>query len=102
MKICPHCQAEVEEQFDLCWKCNYSFTEGKVAQIKDERECEIECLRCRIPMFYEGDFYFREGFWVETGKKFDIYVCPECGKIELFLTVEEMMRRKKLYDNLNK
>ena len=29
MKICPNCGAEVEDHFELCWKCNYSFEEEK-------------------------------------------------------------------------
>lgn len=102
MKICPNCQAEVEDQFDLCWKCNYSFTAGRVVEIQDERECDITCLRCETPMYFEGNYYFREGFLVETGKSFDVYVCPECGKAEFFLPVKEVERRKRMFENLNK
>lgn len=100
MKICPNCQVEVQDHFELCWKCNYGFLEKKVAELQDKRECEIECLRCRVPMYHEGNYDFREGLLVETGKNFDVYVCPRGGKAEFFLPVEEIIKRK--FENLNK
>ena len=33
---CPNCQAEVEDSFGICWKCNYSFTEKKVLVFDEE------------------------------------------------------------------
>lgn len=25
MKTCPNCSADVIENFEICWKCNYEF-----------------------------------------------------------------------------
>lgn len=30
IKTCPNCQAEVIDNLQLCWNCNYSFSERKV------------------------------------------------------------------------
>jgi len=35
MKTYPHCNSEVENNFELCWNCNYSFTEKQIIDIKD-------------------------------------------------------------------
>ena len=96
MKTCPNCQAEVENNFNLCWKCNYSFTEEKVVDIFEEQagDREIDCLRCEIPMKFGGNFDFHEGplFGALGGifaamlnrESFDLYLCPKCGKVEFF------------------
>lgn len=99
MKVCPHCHAEVEENFDLCWKCNYSFSEQEVVQIKDEAisEREIQCMRCAIPMIFEGNYSIHEGIWFDWWKNFDLYVCPQCGKVEFFLPKKELEKRKRKF-----
>lgn len=96
-KTCPNCNAEVEENFEMCWNCNYSFEENKVVEIKDTVTGlqDIECLRCKVPMKYGGDFKFHEGpraaplyalyEFLENNDHFDIYVCPDCGKVEFFI-----------------
>ena len=94
MKTCPNCQSEVEDSFDLCWNCNYSFSENQVVEIKEfvKGSRELECLRCTEPMNYSGNFRFHEGFLtgVFTNKEsFDLYVCPKCGKVEFFVPEEE-------------
>ena len=35
MKNCPNCNSEVEDLFDLCQNCNYSFTENKIVEFED-------------------------------------------------------------------
>lgn len=30
MKICPKCHEEVEDSFEICWNCNYSFPDDKI------------------------------------------------------------------------
>ena len=30
MKICPNCRSEVDDNFDICWNCQYSFAEDRV------------------------------------------------------------------------
>ena len=133
MKTCPNCQAEVDDNFELCWNCQYSFTNAQVIKEDEFRlicpECnaeiesnllfcpnckydlnsvaeisklhigdspkEIQCLRCQVPMSFNGNFRFHEGtrmgvfgdlFELFTNREsFDLYFCPKCGKIEFFL-----------------
>ncbi len=90
MKNCPICNSEVEDNFQLCWNCNYSFTEKKIAAIKNinDGNRELNCLRCNIPLIFSGNYKFHEGtrtgvFFVNRAK-FDLYKCPKCGKVEFF------------------
>lgn len=130
MKLCPNCNSEVEDSFDLCWNCMYSFSEGKVAEsVESLRACPvcgtesdlgltvcpdcgyqfkasvseitegngsgIQCLRCKVPLKFKGNYKFHEGTRTgvfgdlfelfENRESFDIYYCPECGKVEFFL-----------------
>lgn len=96
MKICPHCHEEVEDSFDICWNCNYSFPDGQVVEFstQDDDGRSIDCLRCQVKMTYSGKYKFHEG--MNTGmfgnlfeifqnrEAFDLYVCPKCGKVEFF------------------
>ena len=92
MKICPKCHEEVEDSFDICWNCNYSFPEDKVLDLNElesveEEKCSIDCLRCQVEMDYSGKYKFHEG--MSTGlfgnlfelfqnrESFDLYVCPK-------------------------
>lgn len=96
MKICPNCNAEIEDNFDICWNCNYSLTENKIVEFKDlnQGNREIDCLRCNTGMVFSGNFKFHEGanpgffgniFEAFVNREsFDIYVCPKCGKVEFF------------------
>lgn len=96
-KSCPNCNAEVDINFEMCWNCNYSFEEKKVVAIKDSvtGAQDIDCLRCKIPMKYGGDFKFHEGpntsplgglyEFLQNNDHFDLYVCPNCGKVEFFI-----------------
>lgn len=70
-----------------------------MVDIKDETvpggNREISCLRCHILMNFAGEFKFHEGaasgvwgnlFELFVNKEsFDLYVCPQCGKVEFFL-----------------
>ncbi|MDO8928817.1 MAG: hypothetical protein Q7W54_07500 [Bacteroidota bacterium] len=56
---------------------------------------QIDCLRCKISMSYNGNVRFHEGtrmgafgdlFELFTNREsFDLYFCPKCGKVEFFL-----------------
>jgi hypothetical protein len=97
MKICPNCKEEVEDSFDLCWNCNYSFIENKVVEIEDNSPegRKLNCLRCSEPMVFVGNNKFHEGSRVGAfGDLFelfqhrvslDLYACPACGKVEFFI-----------------
>ena len=95
MKKCPVCHSEVEDQFDLCWQCNYSFEKGEVVEIVEEGESELECLRCGASMRSAGNYDFREGFFIETIKSLDMYVCPRCGKVELYLPDKKLEKYRR-------
>jgi Zn finger protein HypA/HybF involved in hydrogenase expression len=100
MKNCPNCNSEVENNFELCWNCNYSFTENQIIDIKDlaKGSREIDCLRCKIPLLFSGQYKFHEGTRVGVlgnlfeiflnREKFDLYMCPKCGKVEFFSPLE--------------
>lgn len=55
----------------------------------------VDCARCRVSMDYTGTRRFHEGTnWGLLGElgelfvkkmEFDIYVCPRCGVVELFV-----------------
>jgi hypothetical protein len=65
----------------------------------------LTCLRCRRPLDYVGRKRFHEGtnwgFFGEVGElfvkrqHFDLYVCPRCGKVELFVDgIGEQLRHE--------
>jgi len=134
MKKCPNCNAEVNDNFEICWNCQFSFVYNKVLEISDFAlfcpNCNIEldtsneycpncnhsisvigsaedkeiqapedrqlsCLRCNVDMNYKGDFNFHEGTTIGKPSLFfdlftnrvalDLYVCPNCGKVEFFI-----------------
>ena len=101
MKNCPNCNAETEENFNICWNCCYSFTENRIIEFKEENAGgrEINCLRCDVPLIYSGNYRFHEGakfgllgnlmeLFVNR-ESFDLYVCPKCGKVEFYTPLSE-------------
>jgi Zn finger protein HypA/HybF involved in hydrogenase expression len=96
MKNCPNCNSEIEDNFEICWNCNYSLTENKIVEFEDplEKKKDIDCLRCKVPLIFSGNFKFHEGtqFGVfgnlfeafVNRESFDLYICPKCGKVEFF------------------
>lgn len=97
MKTCPNCNEEIEDNFDLCWNCNYSLSENKIIEFEDnsERKRKINCLRCpEVPMVSAGVYRFHEGInygifgdileAFNNKEAFDLYICPKCGKVEFF------------------
>lgn len=104
MKTCPNCHEEVEDSFEICWNCNYSFPEDKILDPAslthhDDGGREINCLRCDEKMLYSGEYKFHEGsrigFWgnlfelFQNREAFDLYVCPKCGKVEFFIPMDK-------------
>ncbi|TCO10595.1 hypothetical protein [Natronoflexus pectinivorans] len=99
MKTCPICNSEIEHNFEICWNCNYSFTEKKQIDFLDANagKRNLECLRCGIPLIFGGNYKFYEGtrfgfvsIWTTlflNRESFDLYVCPKCGKVEFYTPV---------------
>jgi len=97
MKTCPNCKSEIEDNWDICWNCNYSMIENKVIQFKETTKVsrEIECLRCKIPLIFSGEYKFHEGAHIGffgnlfeafvNREKFDLYICPTCEKVEFYM-----------------
>lgn len=99
MKNCPHCNAEVEDGFDLCWNCSIRFSDNKIIEFEDtdskKPSKEMDCLRCKVPLVFSGNFRFHEGtrlgvfgniFEAFTNREsFDLYTCPQCRKVEFFV-----------------
>lgn len=58
-------------------------------------QTEVSCARCHVAMSYKGTKEFFEGknwgMFGEIGElfvkheRFDVYFCPRCGVVELFL-----------------
>lgn len=103
MKSCPKCNEEIPQEFDICWNCSYNLvskkTEGFVSdKVKSQSDRvspkEMDCLRCKTTMKFEETIKLHEGSnWGIIGdlghlftneKSFDIYMCPNCDKIEFF------------------
>lgn len=100
MENCPNCNAEIENNFELCWNCSYSFTEKRIIkddEIDEEGIRHLDCTRCYVRMLYSGQYKFYQGAtpallvsifeWFLNRKSFDIYVCPKCGKAEFYTTL---------------
>ena len=108
MKTCPHCNTEIEDDFEICWNCCYSLTENRVIDSENEldtkkseldtldtNEKKIACLRCSTNLLCSGVYRFHEGarygvlgnfFELFVNKEsFEIYVCPKCGKVEFYV-----------------
>lgn len=61
----------------------------------DQESNPMSCPRCKIELEYVGTRKFHEGtrwdFFGELGglfvnrEHFDFYVCPRCGRVELFV-----------------
>lgn len=97
MKNCPHCRSEMEDDFDICWNCNFSISENKVIIFPGDPVVErkaIDCLRCRVPLDFKGNFKFHEGKrygvfgdifeTLMNRESFDLYICRTCGKVEFY------------------
>jgi len=98
MKTCPNCQAEIPKNYEICWKCNYDLISQRVIEREEHTEIsessDIDCLRCETPMEAKGKQRFHEGaqwgLFGELGhlftnrESFEVYVCPNCSKVEFF------------------
>ena len=103
MKNCPNCHAEMEDNYQLCWNCNYSLTEQRIIEFSEFKKGtrEINCLRCEVRLIYSGNFRFHEGFpsgifgssfeIFQNKESFDLYICPKCGKVEFFIPEPEQL-----------
>ena len=104
---CGKCGKSVDDDFSVCWNCGTSRTgvEDPVFRPVTDREVEsaavkrnagpIACSRCDKRLEYVGRKRFHEGTnWGVFGElgelfvkrqHFDVYVCPQCGRVEFFV-----------------
>ena len=79
---CERCGEEIEDQFKACWKCD-----GQEAEPESKAQrAALQCLRCQAGMEYQGRKHLHEGDWIDSTHHLpvDAYVCPRCGRLELF------------------
>ncbi|MBK6564731.1 MAG: hypothetical protein IPL63_16580 [Saprospiraceae bacterium] len=97
MKTCPTCKSEVEDTFGKFLNCQFSFVDGVKLYPENQTVSNGSklCLRFDVPMEFQGNFRFHEGskigvlgnlFELFTNREsFDLYNCPNCGKVDFFL-----------------
>ena len=105
---CGKCGESVDDNFEVCWKCGTSKegVEDPTFQPAPTQKTEsvaattfnpIFCSRCSRTLEYVGRKRFHEGTnWGVFGElgelfvkreHFDVYVCPQCGRVEFFVDV---------------
>jgi hypothetical protein len=111
--ICPECRAEYRSGFTRCADCDIPLVE-KIEDLKEDPESPlsmdadaaepdevqpifnpITCPRCEQDLEYAGTKRFHEGTnWGILGElgelfvkseRLDVYVCPNCGRVEFFV-----------------
>src|SRR5438067_385665 len=104
MWTCKQCDEQIEDQFDSCWKCGHAddWQSGgvAVAAAPARHPGLIQCPRCHCNLDYGGTKSFRTGSrfsvfmlgflgpigdLLESREVFDVYFCPQCGRVELFI-----------------
>ncbi|HAF31038.1 MAG TPA: hypothetical protein DCG75_18530 [Bacteroidales bacterium] len=94
--ICPKCNTEIEPGLNYCPQCHFNLSEiNKETGTTPQGPKVVECLRCKVTLEYQGYFRFHEGtrvgalgnlFELFTNREsFDLYSCPNCGKVEFFI-----------------
>ena len=100
MWTCQNCSEEVEDQFDVCWNCeadregvlptggssdpNTEDTERRA--FLSEKFRPKDCLRCNTALRYAGRKEFHEGELLAALTRLEMYVCPNCLRVEFFIS----------------
>ena len=101
---CSACAEESEAGFDVCWNCGTGRDRsppapgfGENADGTEPGARDLDCLRCTTPMRFGGRKRFHEGtrawplLFGDLGELFvnrelfEVYACPNCGKVEFFM-----------------
>ncbi len=90
MWTCETCGERHDDTFETCWKC----AGGTKAEAK-ARIDPMKCPRCSTGLEFVGTKRLHEGSnWGILGElgeifvhkeSFDFYVCPRCGRVEMFV-----------------
>ena len=91
---CQNCNAEVEEDFEICWQCQVARDEPGQPGAAITSNL-LACLRCSHELKFVGTGCFANrtkwGVWrflsevFMDNENFEIYSCETCGHAELFL-----------------
>jgi hypothetical protein len=95
---CPNCRHALEPQFDECWDCGYVRGSGGDETLREPTPGSdpITCVTCMLGLDFIGTKQFHVGprgpfvlgemgeFLIDRDR-FDVYECPRCGRIELFM-----------------
>jgi len=96
MKECPNCIVAVEDNYDVCWNCSYNFTSKKMEGFKtndidiksDKPEPrKLDCLRCKSAMIFQEASSSQMNHLLSNRNSYDEYICPNCKKVEFFLSL---------------
>ncbi|WP_054532853.1 hypothetical protein [Herpetosiphon geysericola] len=94
MQQCSYCGADVADDWQECATCGW-LRDGSLALASPIGERQVACLRCDTALEFRGVKYFHEGLSL-TGalvgavgnfikrERLEMYVCPQCGRCELF------------------
>ena len=104
MWTCKICDSEIDDDtWEECWHCSSArhLEDGDIEGLRKAHQKKINivlnCLRCEQPMTHAGTRKFRQeesisftilGFELNPQRlshRYDIYVCPNCGKAEFFV-----------------
>lgn len=95
MWTCSVCGEQHEAQFEACWRCTTPSPAAESAPPLPPEPATLNCLRCPTAMEFVGTRKFHEGTrWGAFGElgelfvnreRFDVYLCPRCGRVELFV-----------------
>jgi hypothetical protein len=106
---CINCEEGVEDNLEVCWNCQAdrdtalssapSFQDSEEEQLKsflNKKQSPKQCLGCHRALKYAGKREFHEGInWgaiADFGEMFvsrlnlEMYVCPECLRVEFFIS----------------
>lgn len=100
MWICQNCSEEVEDQFGTCWNCEADMQGALPTKSSSDRDAEDmkrkaflnekfrskHCLRCNIALRYAGRKEFHEGMLSVALVALEMYVCPNCLRVEFFVS----------------
>ena len=98
---CKRCDAEVDEELDMCWQCGAGQDgtpppEGWRAELAantDPADRRLLCLRCQREMAYAGRKRFHDSSYAREAllgeffvhrEELEMHICPGCGKTEFF------------------